>query len=90
MDGIVRPPKACICSNNLDLGCVLSPSVHFSVACVARGWTVTEPTNPVSLWRVVVARVCDATEARVSAASRVRSYFCPRHIDCNHSYQTCA
>ena len=36
------------------------PTVHFSEACVARGWTVTEPTTPVSLLRVVVARVCDA------------------------------
>ena len=38
--------------------------VHFAVADVARGWTVTEPTVPVSHQRVVVARVRDATEAR--------------------------
>ena len=30
------------------LVCVLPPALHFSVACVARGWTVTEPTTPVS------------------------------------------
>ena len=47
-------------------------------------------TTPVSFLRVVEARVCDATEARVSVAFRVRSYSCPRHIDCNHFYQTCA
>ena len=35
--------------------------------------------HPVSFLRVVVARVCDATEARVSVALRVRSYSCPRH-----------
>ena len=51
------------------------------------GGTVTEPTTPVSFLRVVEARVCDATEARVSVALRVRSYSCPRHIDCNHFYQ---
>ena len=39
---------------------------------------------------IVEARVCDATEARVSVAVRVRSYSCPRHIDCNHFYQSCA
>ena len=37
--------------------------MHFSVACVARGLTVTEPTTPASSQRVVVARVCDAVEA---------------------------
>ena len=58
--------------------CLFTPSMHFSVACVARGWTPTEPTTPVSFLRVVVARVCDAT----SVALRVRSYSCPRHIDC--------
>ena len=35
-------------------------TMHFSVACVARGWTVTEPTTPVSFLMVVEARVCDA------------------------------
>ena len=50
------------------------PYNTFSVACVARGWTLTEPTVPVSHWRVVVVRVCDATEAKVFVALRVRSY----------------
>ena len=69
--------------------CVLPPALHFSVACVARGWIVTEPTTPVSFQRVVVARVCDALEERVSVASRVRSYSCPRHNDCNHLFHVC-
>ena len=50
------------------LDCVLPPKNAFSVACVERGWTMTEPTKLVSLWKVVVARVCDASEARVSVA----------------------
>ena len=37
-----------------------------------------------------MARVCDATEARVSVALRVKSCSCPRRIDCNHFYQACA
>ena len=68
------------------LVCVLPSALHFSLACAARGWTVTEPTTPVSFQRVVVARVCDALEVRVSVASRVRSYSCSRHNDCNHLY----
>ena len=65
--------------------------MHFSVACVARGWTVTEPTSlPVSFLRVVVARVCDAEVVWENVEVRVRSYSCARHIDCNHFYQTCA
>ena len=56
----------------------LLPTVHFSAACVARGLTGIEPTTPVSFLRVVEARVCDATEAKVSVALRVRSYSCPR------------
>ena len=35
-------------STNEILVCVLLLALHFSVACVARGWTVTEPTTPVS------------------------------------------
>ena len=33
--------------------------------------------------------VATLPRARVSVALRVRSYSCPRHIDCNHFYQTC-
>ena len=71
------------------LDCVLLPQMHFSVASVARGRTVTEPTTLVSFLRVVVARVCDATEARVSAAVRVGSSSSPRHNDCTHFHQAC-
>ena len=69
--------------------CLFSPILHFSVAWVAREKTVTEPTTLVSFLRVAEAQVCDAMEARVSVALRVRSYSCPRHIDCNDVYQIC-
>ena len=41
----------------------LLPTTHFSVACAARGLTVTEPTTPASVLRVVAA-----------VATRVRSF----------------
>ena len=49
-------------------------TMHFSVACVARGLTVTEPTTPASFLRVVTARLCDAVEVWVPVETRVRSY----------------
>ena len=48
----VRPLKAGRCSTNRELRFRIRHSllqVHFLVACVARGWTVTEPATPVSL-----------------------------------------
>ena len=50
----------------------------FFVECVARGLSVTEPTTPASVWRVVEARVCDASWAGGLVALRVESYSCPR------------
>ena len=53
--------RGCVCLSSLQM--------HFSVACVARGLTVTEPT----FWRVVAARVRDAMVAWKIVATRVRS-----------------
>ena len=52
----------------------LLPTMIFSVACVARGLTVTEPITPATVFRVVAAWVCVAVEAWVLVATRVRSY----------------
>ena len=52
----------------------LLPTMHFSVACVARGLTVTEPTTPASVLRVVAAWVCVAMEAWLLVATIFRSF----------------
>ena len=54
--------------------CLSSLQCIFSVACVARGLTVTEPITPATVFRVVAAWVCVAVEAWVLVATRVRSY----------------
>ena len=58
----------------VDVVVSLLPTMHFSVACVARGLTVTKPITPATVLRVVAARVCDAMEAWVLVAPRVGSY----------------
>ena len=49
--------------------------MHFSVECVARRWTVTEPTAPTLVRRVVEARVCEALRDWRLVAVRVGSFF---------------
>ena len=55
-----------------DYSCALLPAS--SVGCVARGWTVTEPTTSASFWRVVVGRVYDAKVVWEHVEVRVRSH----------------
>ena len=40
-------------------GCVSPSTMHFSVECLARGWTVTEPLTPSLVRWVVAAWVCE-------------------------------
>ena len=53
--------------------------MHFSVECVAHGWTVTEPTTAKSVRWVVEARVCDAMWEGEHVATRVGSFMCSGH-----------
>ena len=53
---------------------VVSFSMQFLVSCVARWLTVSEPTTPVSFWRVAVARVCAFLKAWRFVALRVGSF----------------
>ena len=69
--------------------CVLPPSTSAFFGGMRRTRVDRDrapPPTPVSFWRVVGARVCDALEARVLVASRVRSYCCPqkqwRNVSC--------
>ena len=61
----------------------LLPTMHFSVACDARGLTVTEPTTPVSVLRAVAARVCDGTmigrEGRIHRSTENFHSTCPKN-----------
>ena len=56
MDGKSTPAKSVKISFFIEAEAVsFLRTMHFSVACVARGWTVTEPTTLVSflmVWRL--------------------------------------
>ena len=68
------------CANNRFIeihwhwGCVFSLYNAFSVARVAREWTMTEPSTPASFLRVVVARVSDAMVLWEHVVVMVRSH----------------
>ena len=72
---------------SLKKGCISLFQCNFLCHCVARWLTVSEPTTPVSFWRVAVARVRAALEAWRFVALRVGSFCAVQDtVDCNHLF----